>query len=53
MSPTVAELVDIIEQGLRVFVTRDGVPLTPEMINERARNLAMAIVGNFDVREAA
>ena len=35
----------IVADGLRVLRTRDGVPLTDEMIDERARNIAAGLTG--------
>jgi hypothetical protein len=40
-----AETVAIVADGLRVLRTRDGVPLTDDMIMERARNIAMGLTG--------
>src|SRR6185437_670672 len=37
--------VGIIAEGLRVLRTRDGVPLTDDMILERARNIAAGLTG--------
>jgi len=37
--------VGIIAEGLRVLRTRDGVPLTEDMILERARNIAAGLTG--------
>ena len=44
-------LVVIVGDGIRILRTRDGVPLTDEQINERARNIVAALVGNYDVKE--
>jgi len=38
------EAVKVIADGIRVLVTRDGVPLTEEMVAERARNIATALM---------
>lgn len=39
------ETVAVVADGLRVLRTRDGVPLTDEMIDERARNIAAGLTG--------
>lgn len=39
------ETVAIVADGLRVLRTRDGVPLTDDMIDERARNIAAGLTG--------
>jgi hypothetical protein len=47
-----------IADGIRVLRTRDGVPLTDDMIDERARNIAAGLTGiplagvRFGVRQA-
>jgi hypothetical protein len=38
------EAVKVIADGIRVLRTRDGVPLTDEMIRERANNIATALM---------
>jgi len=43
-------LSEILAEGIRVFRERDGVDLSDTHIRERAANLAMAILGNYDVR---
>lgn len=37
-------LVPVIADGIRVLRTRDGVPLTEEQIEERARNIATGLM---------
>lgn len=39
------QTVAIVADGLRVLRTRDGVPLTEDMIEERARNIAAGLIG--------
>ncbi len=36
--------VPVIADGIRVLRTRDGVPLTEEQIEERARNIATGLM---------
>ena len=43
------KLVDEVRQGLEVFVIRDGVPLTPDQILERSKNVVAGILGNYVV----
>jgi hypothetical protein len=43
--PDPAMVVDVVAEGLRVLRTRDGVPLTEDMILERARNIAAGLTG--------
>ena len=51
--------VGIVADGLRVLRTRDGVPLTEDMIMERARNIVTGLTGvrldgvRFAARRAA
>lgn len=37
--PRVTELIDTITQGIMVLHTLEGLPVTPEMADERARNI--------------
>jgi hypothetical protein len=39
-----------VSAGLRVLVTRDGVPLTEDMVRERAANIVSGLVGNYDIK---
>jgi len=43
--PDPAMVADVVAEGLRVLRTRDGVPLTEDMILERARNIAAGLTG--------
>lgn len=42
-------LMDDVSAGLRVLVTRDGVPLTEVAIRERAANIVAGLVGNYQI----
>lgn len=42
-------LMDDVTAGLRVLVTRDGVPLTETAIRERAANIVAGLVGNYQI----
>jgi hypothetical protein len=43
-------LVEDIAEGIRVLQTRDGVPLSDELIAERARNIVMGLMGNYRIQ---
>lgn len=45
-----ALLVADIAEGVRVLRTRDGVPLTDEQVDDRARNIVAGLVGNYAIR---
>ena len=48
MRSSIAEsLTKLVDDGLRVFRTRDGVRLTDEQIEERTNNLVAALLGNY------
>ena len=48
MKSSLAEsLMKLVDDGLRVFVTRDGVRLTDEQIEERTNNIVAALLGNY------
>jgi hypothetical protein len=49
----VASVIDLMAEGVRVLVTRDGVDLTDEQVIERARNLATTVLCEFEVFERA
>lgn len=43
------ELLEDVSAGLRVLVTRDGVPLTEAAIKERAANIVCGLVVNYKI----
>jgi hypothetical protein len=48
MKSSLAEsLMKLVDDGLRVFRTRDGVRLTDEQIEERTNNIVAALLGNY------
>jgi len=47
------ELVDLIVESLRVLRVRDGVDVEDELLLDRARNLAMALAGNYRIERLA
>jgi hypothetical protein len=47
------DVVSLLVQILEVLRSRDGVPITDAQIEERARNGAMALCSEFDVRVGA
>lgn len=47
------DVVRLLVQVIEVLRSRDGVPITDAQIEERARNGAMALCSEFDVRVAA
>jgi len=48
--PKIASLIAVVEAGLRVLKDRDRLPLSDALIRERARNIATALLGLYDVR---
>lgn len=48
MSLTSKEMVEIIRDGLRVLVTRDGAEISEDQIKERANNIAQTILINLE-----
>jgi hypothetical protein len=46
---TVLQLLDDVSAGIRVLRARDGITLSDDQIQERARNIVMAIVGNYRI----
>src|SRR5688572_2813979 len=44
--PTVRLLLQDIAEGIRVLQTRDGVEVSEEQIQERARNIVTGLLGN-------
>jgi len=51
MSRELAEaIVADIAAGLFVLRDRDGIAIAPGLVLERARNIAAAILGNYDVK---
>ena len=49
-APPVMRLVADVSAGIRVLRERDGVVLTDQQIEERARNIVAALAGNYDIR---
>jgi len=49
MNSTTARLISVLEDGLRVLNIRDGLRLPEALVSERARNMAMALLGTFEV----
>lgn len=43
------ELIKAIADGVRVLRSRDAVAISEELVLERARNIAAAILGNYHV----
>lgn len=39
----------IVAEGIMVFAKRDGLPVTPEMAMERARNICQALTAEYDL----
>ena len=48
--PTVRLLLQDIAEGIRVLQTRDGVEVSEEQIQERARNIVTGLLGNYKIR---
>lgn len=48
--PTVRSLLRDVAEGIRVLQTRDGVPLSEDQIEERARNIVAGLLGNYRIR---
>lgn len=48
---TVDQIVSDIASGLRVFRSRDGFAIPEELILDRARNIACALIGNYSFAE--
>lgn len=46
---TVRQLLQDVADGIRVFKTRDNIPLSNEQILERARNIVAGLVGNYKI----
>jgi hypothetical protein len=46
---TVLRLLGDVSAGIRVLRARDGITLSDDQIQERARNIVMAIVGNYRI----
>jgi hypothetical protein len=47
--PTLRALMDDISAGIRVLQSRDGVELSDEQIQERARNIVTGLMGNYRI----
>jgi hypothetical protein len=45
---TLDAIVNSIADGIRILRTRDGVPVSDAQCIERARNVALALVTDFD-----
>jgi hypothetical protein len=50
IDPTLFRLVRDISEGIRVLMTRDGVPLTENQILDRASNIVMGLMGNYRIQ---
>jgi hypothetical protein len=48
--PTVRSLLRDVAEGIRVLQTRDGLELSNEQIEERARNIVAGLLGNYRIR---
>jgi hypothetical protein len=48
--PTVRALLRDVAEGIRVLQTRDGLRLSDEQIEERARNIVAGLLGNYRIR---
>jgi hypothetical protein len=44
------ELVDQVEEGIRVLRIRDGMAVTEAQVHERAANIVTGLMGLYDVR---
>jgi hypothetical protein len=49
-APTVRDLLHDVAEGIRVLQTRDGVMLSEQQIEERARNIVAGLLGNYRIR---
>ena len=47
--PTVRLLLQDVADGIRVLLTRDGIPLSDDQIEERARNIVAGLLGNYRI----
>ncbi|HVV48475.1 MAG TPA: hypothetical protein VHO06_02350 [Polyangia bacterium] len=47
---TVRLLLQDVAEGIRVLQTRDGIDLSDEQIQERARNIVTGLLGNYRIR---
>ena len=47
--PTLRALMDDISAGIRVLQSRDGVALSDDQIQERARNIVTGLMGNYRI----
>ena len=47
--PTVARLLADVAAGLRVLVTRDGLRISEELIQERTNNIVAGLLGNYEI----
>ena len=49
-APTVRSLLHDVAEGIRVLQTRDGLQLSEQQIEERARNIVAGLLGNYRIR---
>jgi hypothetical protein len=49
-APTVRGLLHDVAEGIRVLQTRDGLQLSEQQIQERARNIVAGLLGNYRIR---
>jgi hypothetical protein len=49
-APTVRGLLHDVAEGIRVLQTRDGLELSEQQIQERARNIVAGLLGNYRIR---
>ena len=49
-APTVRGLLHDVAEGIRVLQTRDGLQLSEQQIQERARNIVAGLVGNYRIK---
>jgi hypothetical protein len=49
-APTVRGLLHDVAEGIRVLQTRDGMQLSEQQIQERARNIVAGLLGNYRIR---
>jgi len=44
MRPRVREMLDVIRAGVKILATRDGLPITDEHVDERARTITQTLL---------
>jgi hypothetical protein len=49
-APSLPTVRALLREGIRVLQTRDGLRLSDEQIEERARNIVAGLLGNYRIR---